>query len=58
MKGSVRECAHLRGGIQFLRDNRDSLPRGMVKQMVDMYSLARDQDGHRVLDGRQWRGYR
>ena len=33
-------------------------PRGMVKQMVDMYSLARDQDGNRVLDGRQWRGYR
>ena len=42
MEFTPRECAHLRGGVQFLRDNRNSLPRGMVKQMVDMYSLARD----------------
>jgi len=54
---TAREASHLRGAVSWLHNHRDELPSGLVSSLRETYSHAVDQNGHRILDGRQWRGY-
>jgi hypothetical protein len=55
---SAQQAAHIRDGAAWLHANRDSLPRGFVGSASRMYDNVYDSNGHKVVDGRMFRGYR
>lgn len=53
---SSHEAAHIRQGAQWLNANRDSFSHGFLRSASSLYENVYDKNGHKVVDGRMWRG--
>jgi hypothetical protein len=53
---SSHEAAHIRAGAEWLNANRDSFSPGFVRSAANLYNNVYDSNGHKVVDGRMFRG--
>ena len=53
---SAHEAAHIRAGAEWLNANRDAFSPGYVRSAASLYANVYDKNGHKVVDGRMFRG--
>lgn len=54
---SASQAAHIREGARWVSANRDALPPGFVRSCANLYTNVYDENGHKVVDGRMFRGW-